>query len=192
MKITILLAALLLTACASGPSREQIALNQYIQQSLPLAGAGKMKWSTYFAEVYERGERAGMAGVMLDAVNLSSGYALEYEAGTITKEEFDYKTRAARTKAETYLQSVADQDAQRRQALGAAQLAAGLAMMNASQPQYAAPSPQSYTPPRPSGNAYVTGYIRSNTVNGSLRYCNYSNGAVITVAASSVCATSTR
>lgn len=42
-------------------------------------------------------------------------------------------------------------------------------------------------PPQPPGNAYVTGFIQSESTNGSMKYCKYSNGAILTVASHQLC-----
>jgi hypothetical protein len=196
MRIAILsiLTLAALAGCASGPSQQVLDYQTYIEQHKSRAQSGEIKWSTYFQGLYYRAAAARAPGWKLTGINQASGAALRYEAGEITSDHFDYEIRAI-SAAETsaYDAALAQErvDSDRRAQIGVSQMAAGLAMMQASQPQ---PVPViNYQQPTPiAGNAYATGYLRNSTQNGSMRYCNYSNGAVITIAAHQLCPQSTK
>lgn len=193
MKLAAILATLLLTACASGPSPQKIEHDRYVAQNRPLALSGAMKWTVYYDGLYSRMLAAGAPSYALNPIISLMDSAEQLEAGKITEAEFQQKRRIAQAENQQGFENAQRQEQaayNQRQAIGAAQTAAGLAMIQASQPQpymlpVQAPVPQT-------GNAYVTGYIKSQSVNGSLKYCNYSNGAVLTVASYALCPNSTR
>lgn len=194
MRISTILACLILAGCASGPSRQVRDFQSYVQQQKPKAESGEIKWSAYYVGLYGKAAAAGAPGWRLDNFNKASGVALRYEAGEISKDHFEYEMRALRAADLAAADAAIAQErveADRRAQLGVNQMAAGIAMMQASQPQ---PAPViNYQQPAPMpGNAYATGYLRNSTQNGSMRYCNYSNGAVITVASHHICPQSTK
>lgn len=187
----LLLAAL--TGCATGPTPDQVAFNDYILIYKPRAERGEIPWSKYYSGLYNKARMANADGQQLAYMNQASGAAMRYEAGEITKDHFEYEIRAIKASASTAADAANAQarvEADRRSQLAVSQMAAGMAMMQASQPQ---PQPVlMYQPPRPApGNAYVTGYLRNQSTSGTMKYCNYSNGAVITVASHQLCPQST-
>lgn len=190
-KMAWILLIALLTGCASGgPSEQQLGYGRYIAQNKPLLESGSIKHSTYFIGLYDAALRAGAPGHVLTRLNNVVGYARQYEAGAITKDEFDQYERAIR--AEGVAQQQADQsqaqfDRERQQQLGVAQMAAGLQMMQASQPQpYYAPPPQpQYQPPQRVSPNY--GVLSSQRTAGQLKYCTYSNGFVATIKSYEMC-----
>jgi hypothetical protein len=194
MKFILLMVAVALSGCATGPSKQLRNYQAYIEQQMPRAQSGEIKWSAYYKGLYDKAAAAGAPGWKLTSLNQASGAALRYEAGEINKEHFDYEIRAIRaadTSAGDAAIAQARVEADRRAQLGVNQMAAGLAMMQASQPQ-PVPVINYQQPAPPPGNAYVTGYLRNSTQNGSIRYCNYSNGAVITIASHQLCPQSTK
>jgi hypothetical protein len=194
MKLAIILAALVLAGCATGPTQEVMDYHSFIAQQKPRAEAGEIKWSTYYKGLFAKASAASAPGYLLSALNQSSGVALRYEAGQISKDQFDYEIRAIKAESASANDAAMAQvriETDRRAQLGVSQMAAGIAMMQASQPQ---PAPIiNYQQPIPiPGNAYVTGYLRDQSQSGTLKYCNYSNGAVITIAAHQICPQSTK
>lgn len=190
MRLLPILAVIGLVGCASPTNPAHTAFQAYVDQQRPRAQAGEVKWSEYYGGLYELAERAGAPGAVLGDINKFAGLAIQYESGSLTKDEHTLRERELKAIITERQQLEQEYESARRQSLGAAQFAAGMAMMQGSQPQYIAP--QTSYPPRPAGNAYVTGYLRSNTVNGSIKYCNYSNGAVVSVASHQICPSSTR
>jgi len=191
MKILIFLVAGLLAACASGPTPGQLAAQAYVDANRPLAIAGTLKWSTYYLGLYEKQQSGGAPSFVLSTTNNLEATARRYEAGQISKKDFESARRGAQAEVAGHYENLATQqrvEQQNRQMLAAQQLAASAAMLNASKPQPVYQTPQPYQPP---GNAYVTGFLRSQSVNGTMKYCNYSNGAVITLAAYQLCPMST-
>lgn len=178
----------LLAGCAAAPNPHEAAFQAYVEQQRPRAHAGEIKWSEYYIGLYERAERASAPGAVLGDINKFAGYSLDHEAGKMTADEYALRVRELKAVITERQQRDQAYEAERRRSIGAAQFAAGMAMMQASQPQ----APPYIAPPTPSGNAYVTGYLRNHAVNGSIKYCNYSNGAVISVASHSLCPNVTR
>lgn len=166
----------------------------HIEQQKPRAQSGEIKWSAYYKVLYDRAAAIGAPGWRLAGINQASGAALRYEAGEISRDRFDYEIRAikaADTSAGDAALAQARVDAERRAMLGMNQVAASALIMPPIQLQ-PVPLVTQQQPALAPGNAYVVGYLRNSTQNGSMRYCNYSNGAVITVASHHLCPQSTK
>jgi hypothetical protein len=170
-----LVAALLLAGCAS----PQVAsLRDYAATNKPLAERGSIKWSQYYSGLYGRAAAAGIPGESLARINDAIRNSQQYEAGTITREEFGYRQRAILAD-----ETSADQRrAAAQRAAAAAQFAAGLQMMQASQPHPIAQPAPTMTP-----SMGLMGFLQSQSVNGTLRYCRYSNGIINTVNSIDLC-----
>jgi hypothetical protein len=98
MKILLIL-ALLLSGCATNlqkPSAFQI----YAESNFTRAESGEMKWSDYYLGAYEklRLESSKNTGNQLIIFNELIDTAKAYEAGAITKDQFESKRREARGK----------------------------------------------------------------------------------------------
>jgi hypothetical protein len=98
-KITALLVTVLLIGCAS-TANNQYTLSpskQYSESNYPKVQSGEMKWSDYYKGLYESvsTERNLTTGDELLTLNGLIGYAQDYEANKITKDQFDSKRREA-------------------------------------------------------------------------------------------------
>lgn len=184
---TAILLSFVLAGCATGPTPKMLEYKAYVSENLPRAQRGDLKWSEYFTAVYSKAAASNAPGSVLTQMNESIRTAQRYESGAITKEEFDHSRRATHADGLAASQRATEQATSQQSVDSAAMLAAGIQMMQASQPQPVAyPAYQ-----QARGNAYAPGYLRSQSQNGTLRYCNYSNGAIITVAAYQTCSSST-
>jgi hypothetical protein len=184
MKIITILACLVLAGCASRPSRQAVEFQNYIAQQKPRAQAGEIKWSKYYADLYLKAAAAGSPGFRLYSINQASGAALRYEAGEINKDQFDYEIRAIRaadTSAGDAAMAQERDEANQRAQLGVNQMAAGVALMQASQPRPITPLPVPQAP------TTTYGGLRSQSINGQLKYCRYSNGVVTTISSWANC-----
>lgn len=184
MRVAVLVMALLLTGCAG--IRQDTAVRNYIDTTRPLAVNGSLKWSEYYERLYNLGAIHNMPGDSLARVNEAIRNAQQYEAGAITRDEFDYRMRALdathRGAEQARMEQVRAQEAQ----LATAQMAAGLQLMQASQPHVLAPAVSTATAP-----VGLMGFLQSQSVNGFLRYCKYSNGVINTISSVSLCPLST-
>ena len=59
-------------------------------------------------------------------------------------------------------------------------------------PQVYARQPVYAPPPPPSAIVYPAGFFQSENTNGSMKYCRYSNGAILTVGGHQLCPQSTK
>lgn len=179
---TFLAVALLLAGCATAPQQNwnAIAAQDYVATNKPLAEAGTLKWSEYYKGAYRVAGAAGAHGTTLARLNEVIRDAEQYEAGTISKSEFEYRQRAARAQETSADQYRAAQARAEQAQLGAVQLAAGLQMMQASQPR-------TISQPAPSAPMVLMGFLQNQSVNGLLRYCRYSNGVVNTISSTDLC-----
>src|ERR1041385_4906728 len=73
-----------------------IELNQYAEAQRPLAVDGKIKWSDYYRGLRERQIAAGMSYEVVHLASELEFYALAYEKGGITKDEFERHQHFAR------------------------------------------------------------------------------------------------
>lgn len=96
------LVAFLLIGCAM----QQI--NQWSAENRSLAENGKIKWSQYYSNLYQKilSLHIPNKGATLENINNMILISQNYEAGTITKEQFEYSQRSA----EAQLQKLSDND----------------------------------------------------------------------------------
>lgn len=190
MRAAILLSLAILNGCAAAPSLQYQEYKSYVAENLPRAKSGELKWSEYFNAVYSKASAANAPGDTLRQMNEAIRMAQRYEAGTITKEEFDYQRRAGHAEALVAAEQAAAQSTAQKSAESTAMLAAGLQMMQASGP-YTIPvmAPQQ---PVMTQASPILGFLQGNSVSGALRYCRYSNGVVSTVAVTQFCPNSTK
>ena len=96
MRITILIiAALLLAGCAHQAVNE---FKTYSESQKPKAESGEMLWSDYYKTLYSIAAKANGVANQADAMSIMNTMidaSLYYEAGTITKQDFDSIQRAA-------------------------------------------------------------------------------------------------
>jgi hypothetical protein len=177
LKRIAILVLLLIGSCASKPPPQVTALQQYISENKPLAENGTIRWSQLYEGAYDRAAAAGAPGDSLARINDMIRYAQQYEAGSISRMEFEYYRRATGAEEASAEQQRAEKE-QARRAQGMAQAAAAMQMMQ----QNRAPPPAN-----PSAPMVVPGILRSQSVSGFLRYCRYSNGVIFTVASTDLC-----
>jgi hypothetical protein len=96
--ILALLALTTLLGCAT--PRNEVAISpskQFSEANYPKVQSGEMKWSDYYKGLYESvsTERNLTTGDELLTLNGLIGYAQDYEANKITKDQFDSKRREA-------------------------------------------------------------------------------------------------
>lgn len=98
MKILLIL-ALLLSGCATNQQKPS-AFQIYAESNFARAESGEMKWSDYYLGAYEklRLESSKNTGNQLIIFNELIDTAKAYEAGAITKDQFESKRRDARGK----------------------------------------------------------------------------------------------
>jgi hypothetical protein len=183
MRIASCLVGLILSAALAGCATNPAAgnLQRYVATQKPRAEAGDIKWSEYFRGAYNLGLLANVPGDTLERLNNGIHSADLYESGAISKAEFDYQRRALGAADITAQQG---RVRQARQA-SAAQFAAGYQLMQASQP-HTLPQAQP-TPPM-----VLMGFLQGESINGTLRYCRYSNGVVNTIGVASLCPLNTQ
>lgn len=98
MKILLIL-AMLLSGCATNQNKPS-AFQIYGESNFNRAESGEIKWSDYYLGAYEklRLESGRNTGNQLIIFNELIDTAKSYEAGTITKDQFDSKRRDAKGK----------------------------------------------------------------------------------------------
>lgn len=168
---------MLLVGCASRPPANVLALQQYITENRPLAENGTITWSQFYEGAYARAAAAGAPGDSLARINDTIRYAQQYEAGSISRAEFEYYRRAAGADEASAQEKRAENDRARR-AQGLAEAAAAIQIMQ----QGRLPPTESPTSP-----IILPGMLRSQSVNGFLRYCRYSNGVIVTISSIDLC-----
>lgn len=121
MKIRIaVILVCLLAGCASTRLAE---IQAYAATNRPLAEAGTIKWSDYYLGLHRVGVASGMPANTQMRLNNMIRDAQQFEAGQITRDEFDYRRRAA-TAAETVDNERARElERQRMSAIGDAMIA---------------------------------------------------------------------
>jgi hypothetical protein len=184
-----LLASLFLVAslagCAYAEHQQAVRhVHSYVADKRPMAERGDIKWSDYYKGLYNFLSAANAPGATLGQANEMIRVAGNYEAGRISKEDFEYARRDADAKSRTAAQALAQEQAQ----LGAAQMVAGAQLMQASGPRVLAPQ---VVAPAPS-NAGIVGFLQSQSTNGNLRYCRYNNGVVNTINIVDLCPLNTQ
>lgn len=137
MKQLLVVVFLLLSGCGAYAERQQSVRHAetYIADKKPLAERGELKWSEYYKGLYQFFVWADAPGDVLSRVNDLSRVAQDYEAGYITKDDFDYRRRAAEAENRSAGQARAQQQS-------AAQLALAAQILQASGPRVLAPVAQ--------------------------------------------------
>lgn len=189
MRKAIFIIALALAGCAAQPSTEVAELRRYSAEVRPLAGT-TVKWSAYYEGLYARLLAAGAAADQLELANNAIRYAKEFEAGTLSAEEFDDRRRTLQIRQARMDGIIAERDRVARlqaQSAGAAQVAAAAQLIQAGSPTPLAPAPVGA-----SQIGLTRGVLQNQSVSGSLRYCRYSNGVVITLRTAEVCPPATQ
>lgn len=143
MKIVFIVisSAFLLTACAQAPHTrpEVLELQRFAASAKPMAENGSMKWSAYYEGLYNREIAASSSGELLTMANDAWRAAQQYEAGSISKADFEYQQRAIRARA-TSISAAEEQAEQARRA----QQAAAILSLRAN-----LPAPYQIVPPAP-------------------------------------------
>lgn len=185
MKRLFLLLAFLLAGCGAVEQRQAVRhAETYIADKKPMAERGELAWSEYYKGLYNFLMWANAPGDTLGRVNEMTRVAQDYEAGKITKDEFDYRRRAVQAETRTADQTRAQQQAQ----ASASQMAVAAQLLQASGPRVIVPQPVA---PAPSG-AGIVGFFQSQSTSGNLRYCRYSNGVVTTINVVELCPMNTQ
>jgi len=106
--IIAVLALLILTGCATQK------LNRWVAENRLLAESGKIKWSEYYSNLYQKTLYTPMEnkGETLDVINNMILVSQNYEAGTMNKEQFKYLQRSAQVQ----LQKMSDESSARGRA----------------------------------------------------------------------------
>jgi len=164
----------------------------YIETHRSIAEAGEINWSAYFRGLYSRMVNLNAPGDMLERTSRMIRDAELYEAGSIDRSEFEYRQRsmnvqqanadrarenAARADAIIAQQQVDARDQQRSSAV----LAVAAQLLQAGAPRALAPVPMAAAP------AGLMGFLQDQSINGTLRYCKYSNGIVNTISVMQIC-----
>lgn len=194
-KIAAIVVALLLSACATQPSKEALAMKQYMETQRPLAGTS-ISWVQYYEGLYNHAVAARFPGEMLLQFNEAIRLAKDLEAGRITQEQFDDRRRDLNARTTMKQERiVAQEQAQRDEQYAAAsrQLTATAQLMaaNAQRTIQAQAAANAAANARPSPGSGVVGFLKNQSTNGTLRYCNYSNGVVNTINIVDLCPLST-
>src|SRR5450830_375595 len=95
---------------------QQHEASSYVSTNKPLAESGSMKWSDYYKGLYEKVAQIKVNGTgqQLMLINNMISISLDYEAGKITKEQFDAATRDARAKESMLTEQVNGENAENR------------------------------------------------------------------------------
>lgn len=169
-------------------------LREYAAAQKPLVDSGQLLASTFYSGLYSRLLNSGAPADSLERMSRMIRYAEMYESGSIDKSEYDYKRRliqAEQVSAEQSAQVAAQaRDIADRQAAEAGQrqrsnavLATAAQLLQSSGPRTLGPAPGvAMSPP-----GVIAGFLQSQSENGFLRYCRYSNGVVNTVSVTTLC-----
>jgi len=121
----------------------------WVDANRPLAEQGKIKWSDYYTEMYDRSNKITFPnkGATLERIATMIQVSKEYESGRISKDQFDHATRLAQA---GQAKDDEAQDAAARQRMAAAlQNTADGYKRSAENYQRAAQQPvPTYTPPQ--------------------------------------------
>ena len=179
MRRIIILMAIFIAGCGAMEQRQAVRhAENYVADKKPMAERGEILWSDYYKGLYNFFIAADAPGAVLAQVNEMGRVAENYEAGRISKSDFDYERRVAEVRTRGAAQARAYEQAQ----LGAAQTLATAQLLQATAPRPAYVAPAA----APAGFGLV-GFIKSQSTNGMLRYCTYSNGVVKTVNSIDLC-----
>lgn len=179
--LAILFVAVALSGCATNRAAKN--LRQYVEIQKPRAQAGMIQWSSYYRGLYGLASAAGAPGDTLGRMNEAIRDAEQFEAGAITESEFEYRQRALGAAD----RSAQQQRAQQAQQNSAARMAIAAQLMQASGPRTLSPPS---TVASPVGT--IMGVLESDSENGMLRYCRYSNGVVTTIRITDLCPLNTK
>ena len=120
MKKLLIVCLFVLGGCATpqpqGPSPQMVELQQYVSLHKPLAEKGELKWSDYFAAVYERQVMAGFPPQMYQITNKLRHSAQQYEKGELSKEDFEFERRDSKAQWQIVANQLAAEEQQRRAA----------------------------------------------------------------------------
>lgn len=126
-KIAICVAVAALVGCATPINPGVAAYQGYIAENRPLAERGLLKWSAYYEGLYSKSLAAGAPDYMLNGANEMIDFAHQYEAGTITREQFQHYRRSMQVSVTGRSQADAERaqsDQQRRISAAVAAMAA--------------------------------------------------------------------
>lgn len=188
-KLSIVLTVILCGCATPGRSPQAQAFEAYIAENRPKAEQGAMKWSAYFEGAYQHALETSQPGWYLRSIGHMIKSAREYEAGSITLDEFKDRRRAEQADNAEKRQVAAE----KVQAERSARYAAAAAAYRPPTPlvPYVMPTHQP-TPMRPlPASAGGLGFLKNQSVNGTLKYCHYSNGVVNTISSIDLCPMST-
>lgn len=106
---------LLLAGCAASYRQPQTdpkvaELRNYIETNKPLAESGAIKWSTYYAGLYNRHVNIRTSPRIVQIINQMQWDAQQYENSSITKEEFEFRQRDKRAQITAIAQQVSAQE----------------------------------------------------------------------------------
>lgn len=201
MKKIVLGLWILVSVCAyaqDGPA-SFAELKEYVATQRPLMDSGQLLASTYYKGLYSRFLALNAPAEQLERGARLIRYSEMYETGSIDKSEFEYRRRLILAEEKSAIQSAEraaqaqerineQQEAERKQQNTNALLSTAAQLLQASGPHTLAPtvSPQASPP------GVVAGFLQSQSVNGFLRYCRYSNGIVNTISVTTLCPLSTQ
>lgn len=141
-KITILFLCGIIAGCAAPRNPQADAYRSYIAVNKPLAEQGAMKWSDYYSQAYQHALplQSPLKPVALEQFSKLIGHAKDYEAGKISKEQFEFYRREAQI-----AQSRAEQDLdfrmkQQQQISDASTTGAAMQLLQMGQPHTLAPA----------------------------------------------------
>jgi hypothetical protein len=190
-----LIVAALVAGCATSapmvPPGQQELLS-YVQANRAKAEAGQLPWSVYYKGVYQRLSAANAPGDMLGRANQLILDAERYEAGNMTKAEFEYRQRQANSEQRTSVQAAQQAAAEQQRRDSAAQMAVAAQLLQAGAPHSYAPAPAPIHPVAATPSGSIMGFLQSQSTSGQLRYCRYSNGVVTTLNIMDLCPLNTQ
>lgn len=194
MKRLIILIALCfsINSFAQNLSPDVQDFKNYVDSNRLMAEQGKLNWSIYYKGLYSRMANLNAPIDMLERTNMLIRDAELYESGKIDLSEFEYRRRSAQVQQASADQSrqnsartdaiIAQQQSEERERQRSSNIMAiASQFLQSSAPRTLAPAP---TLPQSGG---MMGFLQSQSVNGLLRYCRYSNGVVNTVNAVELC-----
>lgn len=187
--------------CMAQPSQADFQdLQNYANTNHALAKSGQLPWSTYYKNLFSRLAALNAPTDLLDRTNRLIRYSEQYESGQIDKEYFQSRqsiiqaeqtnSDAAR-RTELIAQRRADEipsDPQGENQRQTVLLGAAAALMQAGAPRMLPQQPSMQLPPATG----MMGFLQSQSVNGMLRYCRYSNGVVNTINSMNLCPLNTQ
>jgi hypothetical protein len=120
MKKILLAFLILISGCATPepprPNPRLAELQQYVSMHRPQAEAGQMKWSDYFAAVYERQVMADFPPQLYQITNKLRHSAQRFEKGEISQEDFEFEKRDGKAQWQIISNQLAEEARQRQAA----------------------------------------------------------------------------